>query len=102
MIAQGLTSEQDASADGRRGTLTARYALPHFERVSRACTPLDPHERRIVLFKIANRAQYAEIVKHREHLTDQLGRSVSLDDAARDWIRTRAAQWREAFESGRI
>ncbi len=102
MIAQGLTIEQDTPADGRGDRTIARSAAPRFDRVSRAHTPLDPNERRIVLFKIANRAQCAEIVKHRDHLSGQLGRQVSLDDAARDWIRTRAAQWREAFDSGRI
>lgn len=50
------------------------------------------------LFRAANRAQRAEIVKHRETMMRCLGRIVSLDEAARDWIQTHAASWREQFE----
>ncbi len=50
------------------------------------------------LFRLANQAQRAEIVKHREVMMRRLGRIVSLDEAARDWIYTHAASWRAEFE----
>ena len=50
-------------------------------------------------FKIAHRVQREEIVKHRDKLVRTLGRMVSLDEAARDWIESCAAQWRAKFDS---
>jgi len=47
---------------------------------------------------LANRAQRVEIMKHREALMRRLGRIVSLDEAARDWIDAHAASWRAEFE----
>jgi hypothetical protein len=49
------------------------------------------------LFKQASRAQRAEIVKHREAMSRRCGHLISLDEAARDWIKTNAARWREEF-----
>ncbi len=49
--------------------------------------------------RIAGHAQREEIVKHRDILVRRLGRSVSLDDAARDWIKSYAAEWRTRFEA---
>jgi len=49
-------------------------------------------------FRLANRAQRAEIMKHREALMRRLGRIVSLDEAVRDWIDAHAASWRAEFE----
>ena len=49
-------------------------------------------------FRLANRAQRAEITKHRELLMRRLGRIVSLDEAARDWIHAHAESWRAEFE----
>lgn len=49
-------------------------------------------------FKIAHRVQREEIVKHRDKLVRTLGRMVSLDEAARDWIESCAAQWRAKFD----
>jgi hypothetical protein len=49
-------------------------------------------------FKRASRAQREEIVKHRDRMVRSSGRLVSLDDAARDWISSRAAEWRAEFE----
>ncbi len=51
-------------------------------------------------FRLANRAQRDEIVLHRDKMVHDLGREVSLDEAARDWIATSAVRWREAFEAG--
>ena len=50
-------------------------------------------------FKLANRAQRAEIFKHRDRLVREWGRLVSLDEAAMDWIRQYAASWRQKFEA---
>ena len=50
-------------------------------------------------FKLANQAQREEILKHRDRLSRLLGRPVSLDEAARDWILCYAAEWRERFEA---
>jgi hypothetical protein len=50
------------------------------------------------LFRQASRAQRAEIVKHREKMSQRCHRRISLDEAARDWIKTSAARWREEFE----
>lgn len=49
-------------------------------------------------FKLANRAQRAEICKHRDQLMRRWGRMVSLDEAAMDWIRQYAESWRQRFE----
>ncbi len=49
-------------------------------------------------FKRASRAQREEIVKHRDRMVRASGRLVSLDDAARDWISSSAAEWRADFE----
>jgi len=49
--------------------------------------------------RIASRAQCLEILRHREELSRRLNRSVSLDEAARDWIRCHAAEWRARFEA---
>lgn len=57
------------------------------------------------LFKAANRAQRAEIVGHRDKMMRELGRVVSLDEAAEEWIRNHAAEWRAEFDrttSGRV
>ncbi|HVP10226.1 MAG TPA: hypothetical protein VMV94_03460 [Phycisphaerae bacterium] len=54
--------------------------------------------RREELFKQASRAQRAEIIKHRDEMSRRFGRQISLDEAARDWIKTNAARWREEFE----
>lgn len=58
--------------------------------------PVDPLAR----FKVASQAQREEIVKHQERLVQCYGRAVSLDEAARDWIVSHAAEWRERFEAG--
>lgn len=50
------------------------------------------------VFRQASRAQRAEIVKHREKMSRRCHRMISLDEAARDWINTSAARWREEFE----
>jgi hypothetical protein len=54
--------------------------------------------RRDELFRQASRAQRAEIVKHRDEMSRRCGHTVSLDEAARDWINANAAHWREEFE----
>jgi len=40
------------------------------------------------------RSQRAEIIAHREQMIRELGRAVSLDEAARDWIPRNAQAWR--------
>ncbi|MBN2559702.1 MAG: hypothetical protein JXQ75_02065 [Phycisphaerae bacterium] len=49
-------------------------------------------------FRIANRAQRREIVRHRDRLERRFSRAVSLDEAARDWIAIYAAEWRARFD----
>ncbi len=52
------------------------------------------------LQQIAIRTQRDEITRYRERLSARLGRSVSLDEAARAWIPEFASQWRREFEAG--
>jgi hypothetical protein len=54
---------------------------------------------RATKFRLASRAQRDEIKKHRERLSRRLGRAVTLDEAARDWILSYAAEWRAKFEA---
>lgn len=49
-------------------------------------------------FKIASREQRVVIIHHRSRLARHLGRAVSIDEAARDWILSYAAEWRAKFE----
>lgn len=50
--------------------------------------------------QVAIRTQREEISRYRERLSARLGRSVSLDEAARAWIPEFASQWRREFEAG--
>ena len=54
---------------------------------------------RATKFRLASRAQRDEIKKHRDRLSRRLGRAVTLDEAARDWILSYAAEWRAKFEA---
>ena len=54
---------------------------------------------RATKFRLASRAQRDEIKKHRGRLSQRLGRAVTLDEAARDWILSYAAEWRAKFEA---
>ena len=72
-----------------RAATQSENAMPAGSRV-----PVIPDE----LFRRASRAQRAEIVKHREEMSRRCHRLISLDEAARDWIKTNAARWREEFE----
>lgn len=47
---------------------------------------------------LAIRSQRAEIGQHRKRMARDLGRTVSLDEAARDWIPKHAATWRARNE----
>ena len=49
---------------------------------------------RQVCVALAIRSQRAEITRHRDVMAQRLGRHVSLDEAARDWIPKYAAEWR--------
>ncbi|MFQ5412060.1 MAG: hypothetical protein ACE5EC_07170 [Phycisphaerae bacterium] len=71
---------------------------------SASATPLAPGDTidppdanqaaRRVRLALAMRDQRDEIIKHREAMVLLLGRIVSLDEAARDWIPSHAAEWR--------
>lgn len=50
-------------------------------------------------FRAASQAQREEIMRYRDILSERCGRAVSLDEAARDWIRSYAAEWRARFEA---
>jgi len=47
---------------------------------------------------MAIRMQRAAIIAHCSDMTRRLGRRVSLDEAARDWIPIYAELWRANFE----
>ena len=49
-------------------------------------------------FHAASQAQRQEIIRHRDQLSQHRRRAVSLDEAARDWIGSHAADWRARFE----
>ncbi len=46
------------------------------------------------------RSQRAEIIAHRQEMIRRLGRDVSLDEAARDWIPRHAEAWRSENGAG--
>ncbi|MFQ5502424.1 MAG: hypothetical protein ACE5EQ_09010 [Phycisphaerae bacterium] len=48
---------------------------------------------------LAMRDQRNEIIRHREAMVIRMGRIVSLDEAARDWIPAHAAEWRDRIPS---
>ena len=50
-------------------------------------------------FHAASQAQREEIIRHRDRLSRRRGCCVSLDEAARDWISSYAAEWRDQFEA---
>lgn len=49
-------------------------------------------------FHASSQAQREEIIRHRDRLSQHRRRAVSLDEAARDWIGSHAADWRARFE----
>mgnify|MGYP001417497983 CR=1 FL=1 len=51
------------------------------------------------LHRLAIRSQREVIAQYRNELSARLGRSVSLDEAARCWIPEFASEWRTEFEA---
>lgn len=75
----------------------ANHRVPFFTKDHQSCHA-DTSAWHQTKQHIANREQRAEIVKHRARMARKSGRPISLDEAARDWINTFAAEWRVAFE----
>ncbi len=75
----------------------ADHRVPFYAKGRQACHT-DSSALHQTKQRIANREQRAEIVKHRDRMARKSGRPISLDEAARDWINTFAAEWRAAFE----
>ncbi len=73
--------------------------LAPLELVSASCDARELLDERQEKLRIASRAQCLEILRHRETMSRRLQRAISLDEAARDWIRRHAAEWRARFEA---
>lgn len=73
--------------------------LMHHSKATQTQLAEQATDLRHVKFRLASRAQREEIVKHRDRMVRKLGHLVSLDTAARDWIRSCADEWRANFEA---